>query len=61
MRGYDLEKAATAVLEPVDPPESAKWIAAFATPQLPNNVRNEIMSAPHGMFGPKVPFAGIGS
>ncbi len=47
-----LERAGTAVPEPDDPPEFARWIAALRDPQLPDSEREETLSAIYDLFDP---------
>lgn len=55
-----LEKAASAMPEPDDPPEFARWIADLHDPRLPNTVREEIMFALHDLFDLESGMAPIG-
>ena len=50
-----LERAATAVPAPDDPPEFARWIAALRDPKLPDNEREDIMTAIYDLFDPERP------
>lgn len=47
-----IERAATAVPGPDDPPEAARWIAALRDPQLPDSEREDILSAIYDVFDP---------
>jgi hypothetical protein len=48
-----LDRAATAVPAPDDSPEFGQWITALRDPQVPRDVREEIMSALHDLFDPE--------
>ena len=48
-----LEKAATAMPGPEERPEFARSITALRGPHVPNDVREEIMSALYDLFDPK--------
>ena len=45
-----LEKAATAVASPDDPPEFARWLEALQRPELSVDEREEIFWAIHDYF-----------
>jgi hypothetical protein len=47
-----LAQAATAVQGPDDPPEFAAWIAALRDPTLPDDAREDILSAIYDVFDP---------
>jgi hypothetical protein len=47
-----LERAATAVQGPDDLPEFATWIAALRDPKLPEDQRDDILSAIYDVFDP---------
>jgi hypothetical protein len=51
MRGA-LDRAATATASPGDPPEFALWLAALQDPSLPEETREDAMSALHDLFDP---------
>jgi len=48
-----LERAATAAPMEGDAPEFAQWIAALRDPRLPENGREQIMSAVYDLFEPE--------
>ena len=48
-----LARAETAVPEPGDPPEFARWIAALRDPQLSAGEREDIISAIYDLFEPE--------
>ena len=54
-----LEKAASAVASPDDPPEFAKWIAALRDPQPLSDERDQIMFALHDLFSSESQLASI--
>ena len=45
-------RAMTAAASPDDPPEFAGWIAALRDPKLPNDKREDIMTAIYDLFDP---------
>ncbi len=47
-----LARAESAVAEPDDPPEFARWIAALRDPRLPAEEREDIISAIYDLFEP---------
>jgi hypothetical protein len=47
-----LQLAGTALPTPDDPPEFAQWIAALRNPHLPDDEREDIMSAIYDLFEP---------
>jgi hypothetical protein len=47
-----LERAGTAVQAPDDPPEFVAWIAALRDPKLPDDEREDILSAIYDVFDP---------
>jgi hypothetical protein len=47
-----LERAATAVQGPDDLPEFAAWISALRDPKLPDDERDDILSAIYDVFDP---------
>jgi hypothetical protein len=53
MSAEALEKAATAMALPDDPPEFGQWIAALCDPQTPGDGRDEIILALHDLFDPE--------
>ena len=48
-----LERASTAAPVAGDIPEFAQWIAALRDPRLPQNEREQIMSAVYDLFEPE--------
>jgi hypothetical protein len=53
MESEALERAATAVQGPDDPPEFAAWIAALRNPKLSADERDDILSAIYDLFDPE--------
>jgi hypothetical protein len=47
-----LDRAATATASPGDPPEFALWLTALQDPSLPEETREDAMSALHDLFNP---------
>ena len=47
-----LERAGASVQTPDDPPEFAAWIAALCDPKLPDDEREDILSAIYDVFDP---------
>jgi hypothetical protein len=47
-----LDRAATATASPGDPPEFALWLTALQDPSLPEETREDAMSALHDLFDP---------
>ena len=47
-----LDRAATATASPGDPPEFALWLTALQDPSLPEEIREDAMSALHDLFDP---------
>ena len=54
MEAAALEKAATAIASPDDPPEFARWLEALQKPDLSVNDREEIYCAIHDYFAQAV-------
>ena len=50
MEAAALEKAATAVASPDDPPEFGRWLEALQKPDLSGNEREEIYWAIHDYY-----------
>jgi len=50
-----LERAGTAAQAPDDAPEFAAWIAALRNPELPDDEREDILSAIYDVFDPDRP------
>jgi hypothetical protein len=46
------DRAATATASPGDPPEFALWLTALQDPSLPEEAREDAMSALHDLFDP---------